>query len=65
MKTIRDTDLPQLLRKMRGSLTMEQFGQLHGVTKQMISFWEMGRSQPRPEKLEQMGIRVIFSVDIE
>ncbi|MFI5420044.1 MAG: helix-turn-helix domain-containing protein [Nitrososphaerales archaeon] len=50
---------------MRGTLTMEEFGQLHGVTKQMISFWEMGRSQPRPEMLKRMGIRISYSVDIE
>lgn len=39
---------------------MEEFGRPFGASKQLVFHWESGRSRPRPEVLEQMGITVTY-----
>jgi DNA-binding transcriptional regulator YiaG len=65
MKTIREEDLSALLKKLRGNLSMEEFGRPFGASKQLVFHWESGRSRPRPEVLQKMGVKIIYSAQVE
>jgi len=62
---IKAEELPVLLREFRErkGLSMEEFGQLYGVTKQAVSLWESGDSRPRPELLRRIGVIYMIEVD--
>jgi DNA-binding transcriptional regulator YiaG len=64
MKTIREKELPILLRKLRGETSMEEFGRPYAASRQLVYQWEVGRSRPTPAVLEQMGIEVIYIAKI-
>ena len=59
------TDLKELLKKMRGDRSFEEFGNLYGVSRQLAFYWEAGRSVPRPDMLDRLGITVTYSKDIK
>jgi DNA-binding transcriptional regulator YiaG len=65
VKTIHTTDLPKLLRRMRGQRTLEAFAKQHGITKQIVSRWESGKSHPRPQILKAMGVLIRYSAEID
>jgi len=64
MRTIRDTHLPVLLKKLRGDMSLAEFAEKWGVSKALVQQWENGRCRPTPERLEIMGIKVIYSAKI-
>ena len=56
---IKDADLPQLVRELRGQmeLTQEKFAAKLGVTFATINRWENGRARPSPlavQRLEEL-----------
>lgn len=50
------------LRKKNG-LSQEQLGEKVDVTRQTISNWELGETQPNPEQLKQLSKSLNISVD--
>lgn len=55
-------ELPQYLKQLRGSETMEKFGEKIGVSKQAVWQYENAVSVPSSDTLAHLGIAVAFSV---
>lgn len=48
---------PRLIRRLRGKRTLAEFGELLGVSRNMVSRWEAGRA--RPEAKDVCGLTKI------
>jgi transcriptional regulator with XRE-family HTH domain len=56
MKTISEEDLPAYIRKLRGARTQAQYGEELGISKQAVTQYENGSTQPKSEILAKLGI---------
>jgi len=58
--TISETELPEYIKRLRGKRTQEEFGKILGVSKQAVTQYESGATQPKSEILSLMGLERCF-----
>jgi transcriptional regulator with XRE-family HTH domain len=45
---------PRLIKRLRGKRTRAEFGELLGVSRNMVSRWETGRARPEAEDVRRL-----------
>ena len=62
MKTISEEELPAYIRTLRGTRTQAEFGGHLGVSKQAVTQYENGTTQPKSEILAKLGLSRCYRV---
>lgn len=63
MKIISQDQLPKFVLDKRGTRTQVEFAASLGITKQALMQYEKGKTLPRPEILEKLGLSKCYRVN--